>query len=337
MSTSPHQAFVTIVTPVYNGEAYLRECIESVLAQTWQNWEYLILNNASTDGSLGIANAYAARDARIRVHSNPHTLPLVQNHNAALRLMSVQAQYCKPLMADDWLRPQCVERLVVAAERDSAIGLVCTWAFDGQHVIGKSWPYPAARVSGREVARAHLLDYQRMYALGSPTTSLIRADLIRNEPTFYPEDNLLASDFQACLRVLAHADFAFVHEVLAFTRVHETAVTSASARLQGGALGRMHTILKSGPDFLSAEEFGMLRARLLDEYYRMLAYQAVRRPGNVFWEFHERHLALMGCPFDKWRLRRAVLTYLANLGLNPGELAHSALTRLRRRRTTRAQ
>jgi glycosyltransferase involved in cell wall biosynthesis len=337
MSTTSHQAFVTIVTPVYNGEAYLRECIESVLAQTWQNWEYIILNNASTDGSLAVANEYAARDARIRVHSNPHTLPMVQNHNAALRLMSAQAQYCKPLMADDWLRPQCVERLVGAAERDPAIGLVCTWAFDGRHVFGDSWPYPAAHVAGRDVARAHLLDYRRMYALGSPTVSLIRADLIREARAFYPEDNPLASDFQACLQILAQADFSFVHEVLAFTRVHEATVTSVNARLQGGVLGRMHTLLKCGPAFLSAEEFGGLRARLLEDHYRVLAYQAVRRPGSDFWAFQQRHLDLMGCPFDKWRLRRAVCRYLANLALNPGELAHNALRRLQRRRGPSAQ
>jgi glycosyltransferase involved in cell wall biosynthesis len=57
MSTA-NEPFVSIITPVYNGEAYLRECIESVLAQTYSNWEYIVVNNCSTDGTLRIAEGY---------------------------------------------------------------------------------------------------------------------------------------------------------------------------------------------------------------------------------------------------------------------------------------
>ena len=53
---------VSIVTPVYNGEAYLEECIESVLAQTYTHWEYIIVNNCSTDNTLDIARRYESKD-----------------------------------------------------------------------------------------------------------------------------------------------------------------------------------------------------------------------------------------------------------------------------------
>ena len=62
--------FVTILTPVYNGEKYLAECIESVLAQTYRNWEYIIVNNCSTDRSLEISERYAQNDPRIKVRTN---------------------------------------------------------------------------------------------------------------------------------------------------------------------------------------------------------------------------------------------------------------------------
>ena len=61
------QPLVSVVTPVYNEEKNLAECIESVLAQTYPNWEYVIVNNCSTDRSLQIAESYAAQDKRIRV------------------------------------------------------------------------------------------------------------------------------------------------------------------------------------------------------------------------------------------------------------------------------
>ena len=61
---------MSLVTPVYNGEAFLAKCIDSVLAQTYRNFEYLIVNNCSTDRSLEIALDYAGKDNRIRVHRN---------------------------------------------------------------------------------------------------------------------------------------------------------------------------------------------------------------------------------------------------------------------------
>jgi glycosyltransferase involved in cell wall biosynthesis len=70
---------VSVVTPVYNGEAYLRECVESVLSQTYTNWDYTIVNNCSTDGTLGIAEEYARRDSRIRVLSNETLVRVFQN------------------------------------------------------------------------------------------------------------------------------------------------------------------------------------------------------------------------------------------------------------------
>ena len=58
---------VSVVTPVHNGEAFLRECIESVLAQTYSHWEYIIVDNCSTDRTLEIASEYAIKDTRIKI------------------------------------------------------------------------------------------------------------------------------------------------------------------------------------------------------------------------------------------------------------------------------
>src|SRR5438093_8149037 len=58
------QPLVSVVTPIYNGEKYLAECIESVLAQTYQNWEYVIVNDCSTDRSLDIAQYYTHKIGR---------------------------------------------------------------------------------------------------------------------------------------------------------------------------------------------------------------------------------------------------------------------------------
>ena len=82
MTTTP---LVSLLTPVYNGERYLADCIESVLRQTYRHFEYVIVDNASTDRTADIIAAYAAREPRIRVHRNTDLVPVVANHNIALR------------------------------------------------------------------------------------------------------------------------------------------------------------------------------------------------------------------------------------------------------------
>ena len=99
---------VSMVTPVYNNEEYLVECIESVLAQTYQNWDYTIVNNCSTDKTGEIARRYAAKDPRIKVYDSQQFLRAVPNHNLALRQISARSKYCKIVFADDWIFPRCL-------------------------------------------------------------------------------------------------------------------------------------------------------------------------------------------------------------------------------------
>lgn len=76
---------VSVVTPFYNTDAYLAECIESVLSQTYTNFEYILVDNKSSDRSLEIAKHYAARDARVRIVQNDSFVSQLENYNGALR------------------------------------------------------------------------------------------------------------------------------------------------------------------------------------------------------------------------------------------------------------
>ena len=110
------QPLVSVVTPVYNGAKYLVDCIESVLSQSYDNWEYIIIDNCSNDQTGAIAQRYAERDGRIRVQRNDKVLPIIANFNHALRQISPMSMYCKVVCADDWLFPECLERMVGLAE-----------------------------------------------------------------------------------------------------------------------------------------------------------------------------------------------------------------------------
>ena len=129
--TQRDEPFVSVVTPVYNGEAFLVECIESVLKQTYQNFEYIIVNNCSKDRTLEIAKAYAQKDRRIRVHDNTEFVAVIANHNLAFRQISPQAKYCKIVSADDWLFPDCIKQLVAVAEANPSVGIAGCYQLSG--------------------------------------------------------------------------------------------------------------------------------------------------------------------------------------------------------------
>ena len=71
--------FVSVVTPVFNGEKYLEKCIQGVLSQTYANFEYAIVDNASTDGTPEIIKRFSSSDTRIKVFRNDATLKVIDN------------------------------------------------------------------------------------------------------------------------------------------------------------------------------------------------------------------------------------------------------------------
>jgi glycosyltransferase involved in cell wall biosynthesis len=82
---------VSVVTPFYNTAPYLSQCIESVLGQEYPDFEYILSDNCSTDGSIDIAREYARRDSRIRVIRQPTFLRQVPHYNAALSAISPES------------------------------------------------------------------------------------------------------------------------------------------------------------------------------------------------------------------------------------------------------
>ena len=292
------QPLVSVVTPVYNGEEFLAECIEAILAQTYQNWEYTIVNNCSTDRTLEIAQSYAARDARIRIHNNRDFLPIIQNHNNALRQISPNSKYCKVVLADDWIVPECIMKMVALAESNPSVGLVGAYGLhgDGIHVIWRGIPFPRNVVPGREVCRLRLLKGTNVF--GAPTASLVRSDLVRKESQFYDESNLHA-DSTACFRILQEADFGFIHQILTFTRTREKSNNTFAERMNSIHLSFLTEFIQFGPLCLDEKEYRQRRRSLSREYYRVLAEGLLQLRGKSYWQFHRKWFRDLGVPF-RW-------------------------------------
>lgn len=189
---------VSFVTPFFNTREYLAECIESVLRQTYQNWEYILIDNHSTDGSNEIAKSYASRfPEKIRLIRTESFLTQVQNYNFALTCISPNSKYCKFLQADDWLFPDCVRSMVEVAEAHPSVGIVGAYELEGEHVNLDGLPYPTSEVSGSQVCRLFFLEFR--YLFGTPTSTLLRSELIRSRAPFYEERYAPFEDGHVCL------------------------------------------------------------------------------------------------------------------------------------------
>jgi glycosyltransferase involved in cell wall biosynthesis len=311
---TPSQPLVSIVTPVYNEAQYLPECIESVLAQTFQNWEYTIVDNCSTDGSAEIAYRYAAKDQRIRVHRNQTFLPVIPNHNAALRQISPDSKYCKVVLGDDWIFPNCLEQMVAVAEAYSSIGIVGAYALEGEKVVCTGLPYSSSSFCGREICRRHLLE--ELYVFGSANCVLYRSDLVRCHDPFYNEDNIHA-DTEVCFTLLKACDFGFVNQVLTFTRVRPGSLNKASQDMCTYWPSMLQLLLVHAPGYLTREERDDVLARHLSEYYRFLGKTLMLGCEKKFWEYHKGALASAGVGYSRARVARGLLAELSNALLNP--------------------
>ena len=114
---------VSIIVPMYNAEKFIGKTIESVLSQTYKNWEMLIMNDVSTDNSLAVVNEYAKKDDRIMVVNTEKNMGVVKGRNHLIDLAN--GKYIAFLDADDYWHSQKLEKQIQFMKEKNA-GISCT-------------------------------------------------------------------------------------------------------------------------------------------------------------------------------------------------------------------
>lgn len=290
MSTPP---LVSVVTPFHNTADYLEECIRSVLAQTWQQFEYVLVNNCSTDGSAEIARRWASRDTRLRVIDQPAFLEQVENYNAAVKYIDAESEYVKIVQADDWLLPECLARMVAVAESDATIVLVGSYHLYGDLVLFSGVPIDRSVHDGRDIARAQLRSHH--YLLGNPSTLLYRAASVRSRAPLFPL-NRIHEDTELALNLLGEGRFGFVPQVLSYVRTDNES-RSDSWRDHDWFLAMRYTMVRRfGRRFFSAHEFQRLEEDITREYWWRLVRRIMGGRGGRYRAFHRARLAEGGEP-----------------------------------------
>lgn len=164
---------VSIIVPVYNVEKYLPECLDSVQKQNYVNWEVLLVDDGSTDGSGRICDEYAARDPRFRVIHQANAGAANAKNTG---LDHVSGAYVTFLDSDDWVEPDWLETLVVTAKEQQADVVECDFQkeYIGRSEIVNNWNSEAFS------AETYLAQYLSNWTCSLFWNKLYRADLIKD-------------------------------------------------------------------------------------------------------------------------------------------------------------
>jgi len=214
---SDRKPMVSLGVPVYNGQDYVRQALDSVLAQDFEDFEVLICDNASTDGTEEICREVAGADPRVRYHRNPSNLGISGNYRRTFELSS--GRYFKWTVHDDLLAPSYVGACVQLLEQDSdrvVLAYPRTILIDGK---GSELEHYEDRMDLRESTPSgryrHLLEHLRLCHCG---LGLIRRSALDETDLVGPYES---SDVVLLAKLAFLGEFREHPEFLYRRRIHE--------------------------------------------------------------------------------------------------------------------
>jgi len=229
---------VSIIMNCYNGEKYLREALDSVVAQTYLSWELIFWDNQSTDRSGEILKSYG--EPRFRYFCAPqHTPMLFEARNYALE--QAQGEFIAFLDVDDWWKPEKLEMQMPLFD-DCEVGIVCGdyWHVNEIHNTKKIWinkSVPTGRV---------LNDLLSHHFVGLLTTMVRRSAIDQLEYAYDPRYHI-KGDFDLAIRVAVNWKLDFVLQPIAFCRWHGNNVSNVYSERELSELEMWYSQMKTHP------------------------------------------------------------------------------------------
>jgi len=205
---------ISVIMPVYNGEKYLKEAIDSILNQTYADFELLLINDASTDHTENVINSY--NDDRIVYIKNEKNLGLIKTLNKGLDL--AKGEFIARMDQDDISLPERFEKQIAVFEKNPEIGVCGTWftpLINNILIDKKTLKHP----EHSETIKIAMLGY---CALGHPTI-MLRRNMIKN--LRYDTDYQAAEDYELWTRLSRNTKLYNVQESLLHYRFHETNIS----------------------------------------------------------------------------------------------------------------
>jgi glycosyltransferase involved in cell wall biosynthesis len=209
MRTAPR---LSIGLPVYNGEKYLAESLDALLGQSYEDFELIISDNASTDGTAEICRPYLKQDPRIRYIRQPHNIGAAPNHNFVVG--KARGELFKWTSADDLYGRDLLKCCVDALDEYPRVVLAHTWTalIDSSGLVTEAIEYPLATASSRAPDRFRSMLYGKA---GDDSYGVIRAEVLRRtslHDSYHHADRTITAEFAL------HGPFYQVPDWLFFRR-----------------------------------------------------------------------------------------------------------------------
>lgn len=201
---------ISVIMAVFNGEKYLRESIESILNQTYHNFEFIIINDGSTDKSVEIINSY--EDSRIRLIHNSENLKLARSLNKGIDLS--KGEYIARMDADDVALPQRLERQVSFMDTNPNVGICGSWIETFGNTKKEIWKYP---LKSEEILVSLIFES----VIAHPSV-IIRKQVLNDNKTKY--NITIVEDYDLWIRLSKYTKLANIGEVLLYYRIHSQSI-----------------------------------------------------------------------------------------------------------------
>lgn len=285
------QPFISICVPVYNGEAYLRECLDSCFSQDYSNFEVLVCDDGSNDGSLRLLNEYQVRYPQLKVFKNEKNLGLVGNWNRCVEL--AKGEWIKLVFQDDYLRKDALSEFakqikpntqllvskrhfVLPADADTEIkNYYSSTVRTLENTCGIKSYYSAEEIS--KAAMKHI----GMNFIAEPSLSLFRKSALNTVGAFQPLLKQIC-DLEFMLRLASRFGVVYIAEDLCYFRIHKASTTNSNVSSNYFELRYIEPVLFSW-FLLYSEGFEPLRKHLnafqkikLHLYFKLKCYQAAK-------------------------------------------------------------
>lgn len=201
---------ISIVLPVYNGENYISESVESIISQTYRNWELIIVNDCSTDNTLCICEGFASKDDRIKVISNEKNLKLPGTLNAGFCLAT--GDYYTWTSDDNMYRPEALEVLARTLDHNPDAVMVYSDLTDidgnGNIIESESLSDPEYIVTGNVIGACFLY-----------------TAVVAKQVGEYDESLFLAEDYDYWIRLYSCGKIIHIMDDLYLYRRHEESLS----------------------------------------------------------------------------------------------------------------
>jgi glycosyltransferase involved in cell wall biosynthesis len=287
-------ALISLCIPLYNGEKYLEQCLNSAINQTYKNIEILLVDDASTDTTWSIAKNYAANDKRIKLHRNDKNIGLVANFNKCLELAN--GEWLKLLLQDDYLTDNCIETMVAGLSEKDVIA-VCKRTFlldkdadetkrnyyNKKVATFERWGFKSKDAVNIEpiVISTMAVAYICRNFIGEPTSIMLKKDVL-NDRGFFNPDIAQICDLEYFVRIASKFGIKYIPIPLTYFRIHKDSTTETNLNDKAYTLSHLdpiitvHQYLYDKSYLIFRGNLSILENVILRSFFRVRVYEAYK-------------------------------------------------------------